>query len=86
MPVNDNSLVEEVPIFQNNVCLSVCICLLRITGLCLPINLVRELFNPLLQEFFFPSVFEIWPKIGCYRLPTHRRGAHTNFFDDPFLF
>ena len=23
---------------------------------------------------------------GFYHLPTHRRGAHTNFFDNPFLF
>ena len=28
------------------------------------------------------------PKIGPYRLPTHRRGAHRIFFffDGPFLF
>ena len=24
--------------------------------------------------------------MGPYRLPTHRRGAHGNFFDDPFNF
>ena len=37
-------------------------------------------FNPLLHAFFFSSVFEIWPKIGCYRLPTHRSGAHRKLF------
>ena len=27
------------------------------------------------------------PKKGCcYRLPTHRRGAHRKDFNDPFLF
>ena len=29
---------------------------------------------------FFRRVFGIYPKIGCYRLPTHRRGAHRKFF------
>ena len=31
--------------------------------------------NPLLLETFFPTNFEIKPKIGSHRLPTHRRGA-----------
>ena len=43
-------------------------------------------FNPLLPEIFFLSNFEILPKIGSHRLPTHRRGAHRNFFLDPFFF
>ena len=45
------------------------------------------LFNPLLHEFFFSSVFEnlIKPKIGCYRLPTHRCSAHIIIYY-PFLF
>ena len=34
----------------------------------------------MLHEFFFSSVLERQPKIGCYRLPTHRRGAQRNFF------
>ena len=25
-------------------------------------------------------ICEIYPKIGCYRLEFHRRGAHMNFF------
>ena len=35
--------------------------------------------NPLLHEFFFSSVYEIYPKIDSYRLPTHRRGVHKIF-------
>ena len=27
-------------------------------------------------KFFFPSIFEIKLKIGCYRLPTHRHESH----------
>ena len=34
------------------------------------------LFNPLFHEFYFTFVF----KIGCFRLPTHSRDAHRNFF------
>ena len=34
----------------------------------------------LLHEFCFTTVFEIEPKIAFYRLQTHRRGAHRNFF------
>ena len=40
---------------------------------------------PLLQEFFFSSVFEIKCKIGCYRLLTHRRGTHRKFFYSSLL-
>ena len=36
--------------------------------------------NPLFREFYFTSIFEIQPKIGPYRLPTHRHGAYSNFF------
>ena len=32
----------------------------------------------------FSSVLERPPKIGFYRLPTHRRGAHRNFFPSYF--
>ena len=42
-------------------------------------------FNPLLHEFFFSSVFKIKRKIGCYRLPTHKRGAHREFFCSSLL-
>ena len=38
------------------------------------------LVNPLLHEFLFSFVFEILPKIGCYRLPTLRRSAHMKLF------
>ena len=43
-------------------------------------------FIPLLPEFCFPLTFEILPKSGSYRLPTHRHDAHRKFFDDPFFF
>ena len=45
-------------------------------------NLIRMIANtnPSSTKFFFPSIFEIWPKIDCYRLPTHRGGAHIIFF------
>ena len=33
----------------------------------------------------FSSVLETLPKIASYRLPTHRRGAHRNFFHGSFL-
>ena len=36
--------------------------------------------NPLLPETFFSSHFEMKPKIGCYRLPTHRSDAPRKFF------
>ena len=32
--------------------------------------------NPLIPETFMPSNFEMQPKIGSHRLPTHRRGVH----------
>ena len=36
---------------------------------------------------FFRCFFLGHPKIGSFRLPTHRRDAHNFFFfDDPFLF
>ena len=43
--------------------------------------------NPLWHELllmllFFPLIFEI----GSYRLPSHKRGTHRKFFQDPFLF
>ena len=38
-------------------------------------------YIPLNPEFYFPLTYEIWPKIGFYYLPTHRRGGvHENFF------
>ena len=40
----------------------------------------RNYINPLMPETFFPSNFEIQPKIGSHRLPTHRHGAHRIFF------
>ena len=36
--------------------------------------------NPLQPEIYFSSIFEILPKTGSYRLPTHSRDAHRNFF------
>ena len=44
------------------------------------------LFNYLSHEFFFSLVLERQPKIGSYRLPTHRRSSNRNCFDFPFLF
>ena len=41
--------------------------------------------NHLFQEFYFTSIFEILPKIGSYRLPTHRRGAYRKIFPWSFL-
>ena len=38
------------------------------------------LINPLVPEFCFPLIFEIYPKSGSYRPPTHRRDAHRKFF------
>ena len=38
--------------------------------------------NPLLHEF----CFEIYPMIGSYRLPSHRRSAHRDFFLDPLSY
>ena len=37
-------------------------------------------FNPLWTKFFLSSFFGTWFKIGSFRLPTHRRDAHRNFF------
>ena len=37
-------------------------------------------FNPLVPEFLFSSFFGTQPKIGSFRLPTHRRDAHRIFF------
>ena len=42
--------------------------------------------NPLQPKTFFSSVFEIKPKIGSYRLLTHRRDGHLNFFPWSLLF
>ena len=40
-----------------------------------------HLINTLLHEFCFLSFFfDIYPKIGFYCLPTHKRGAHRIFF------
>ena len=43
-------------------------------------------FNPLMPETFMPSNFEMYPKIGSHRPPTHRRGAHRKFFSIPSFF
>ena len=43
-------------------------------------------FNSLWTVLFFPSIFESLPKIGSYRLPTHGRDAHKNFFMIPSYF
>ena len=40
----------------------------------------RTVINPLFHEFYFTSVFKIELKIGSFRLPTHSRDAHRNFF------
>ena len=34
----------------------------------------------MLHEFFFLRFLRYNPKQGSYRLPTHRRRAHRNFF------
>ena len=36
--------------------------------------------NPVHPELYFPPIFETYPKISSYRLPTHRRGTHRTFF------
>ena len=36
--------------------------------------------NPLLHELFLSSILERQPRIGCYRLLTHRHGAHRKLF------
>ena len=36
-------------------------------------------FNPLVSEFFY-LFFGTLTKIGSFRLPTHSRGAHRDFF------
>ena len=58
---------------------------LRIIGGLLYIKYVKKTtnfitINPLLHEFSFLSILEREPKIDSYRLPTHRRGTHLNFF------
>ena len=42
---------------------------------------ILTLFGP--NSFFV--VFRDITSFGSFRLPTHRRDAHMNFFDDPFL-
>ena len=42
-------------------------------------------FNPLLPEFIFIVVFRDI-NIGSFRLPTHSRDAHRNFFMIPSYF
>ena len=42
---------------------------------------VKQRVNPLLHELLFSLVFEILPKIGCYRLRLI-----GNYFGHPFLF
>ena len=46
----------------------------------------RKKLNPIFHEFCFPSIFEIYLKIGSYHLQTHRRDAHSNFFITPSYF
>ena len=43
-----------------------------------------NLTNLLLHEFYVLSMFGIYPKIGRYRLPTHRCGNHKKFFPSYF--
>ena len=47
-------------------------------------NIVEHI-NPLWTKFLFRRFSGHLTKIGSFRLPTHRRDAHTNFFYDPFL-
>ena len=49
------------------------------------ISIFSIFINPLPPEFFLPSFFGTYPKIGSIRLPTRSRDAHRKFFDDPFL-
>ena len=39
----------------------------------------KTIFNPLVPEFFFQSVFERYPKIGSNCLPTHRHRTQRTF-------
>ena len=51
--------------------------------------MVRQIttFNfPITAWILFSSFFGTFPKIGSFRLPTHTRDAHRNFFDDPYFF
>ena len=41
--------------------------------------------NPLLHEFCFSSIFEIYLMRGSYRLPIHRRGDHLLISKSKFL-
>ena len=42
-------------------------------------------YNRLLYEFCFPFSFDIYPRTGSYRLPTHRRGTRVKFFPGSLL-
>ena len=61
---------------------------------CLRLSIERKVTKLLLNiatlnhfhEFYFTSIFEIYPKIGSYRLATHRRGAHRKIFLIPSYF
>ena len=46
------------------------------------LNFILSLYGP--NNFLF-VVFVIQPKIGSFRLPTHRRDAHLKFVDDPLI-
>ena len=49
------------------------------------LNFVNKYFNSFQYKLRFSFDFEIYPKILSYRLSTHRRSAHNNFFDDPLF-
>ena len=41
--------------------------------------------NALVTEFCLSYIFEIYSKIGSYRLPTHKRSAHRKFYQYSLL-
>ena len=45
-----------------------------------PISVRKLIFNHLCTKFFFWSFFRTQHKVGSFRLPTHSRDAHRNFF------
>ena len=54
------------------------------------IEIIRTVNNgnrnyPLMPETFMPSNFEMQPKIGSHRLPTHRRSYEFFFLIPSFL-
>ena len=52
---------------------------------CKSVKIFPDSFNPLLHEFYFPLIFEIYLKTSCYSLPTHKPSTHRNFLPRSLL-